>query len=83
MRQPVPSEKRLAMTLYYLAHRGLFAQLALMYSVGKSTAQAVVHSIVSAFRQHLVSESIRFPQGEELRQVVKDFECLAGLPQCA
>ena len=83
MRQPVPSEKRLAMTLYYLAHRGLFAQLALMYSVGKSTAQAVVHSTVSAFRQHLVSESIRFPQGEELRQVVKDFECLAGLPQCA
>ena len=77
---------RLAITLHFLVQGLSFAQLALMYSVGKSTAVAVVHDTIKQLRVHLVPKAIWFPSGRELDQVLLDFECLSGgggLPQCA
>ena len=83
-RAPVASDKRLAMTLRYFAQGITFAQLALMYGVGKSTAVLVVHDTIANLKQHMVNDSIRFPQGE-LEQVMMDFKHFSGggLPQCA
>lgn len=83
LRNPVPSDKRLAITLHYLSHGGTFAQLGLLFSVGRSTAAAVVHSTIKVFCEHMVDDSIMFPDGAELDQVIHDFEALACLPQCA
>ena len=85
-RLPVSSSKRLAITLHFLVQGLSFAQLALMYSVGKSTAVAVVHDTIKQLRVHFVPKAIWFPSGRELDQVLLDFECLSGgggLPQCA
>ena len=84
-RHPIPTDKRLAITLHFLAQGLSFAQLALMYGVGKSTAVAVVHDTVKHLRAHLVPDSIQFPKGRELEQVLVDFENLrgGGLPLCA
>jgi hypothetical protein len=51
--------------------------------VGKSTAGGIVHEVVQALKVTFVSRSIVFPVGPELDQVMKDFEALPGLPQCA
>ena len=83
MRSPLPSEKRLAITLHWLAHGLSFQQLALMYGIGKSTAVNVVHSTIEHLLEKLVPGAIKFPTGRDLHQVMKGFECLAGLPYCA
>ena len=79
--QAVPSEKRLAMTLHFLAHGLPYPQLALLYSIGKSTALHIVHETISVLNDNLLKNSIRFPDGEEQQHVLVDFEQLAGLPQ--
>ena len=70
------------MTLHFLAQGVSFSQLAVTYSVGKSTAVTVVHDTIRILMEHLVLDSIRFPTGQELEQVLVDFESLSGLPQC-
>jgi hypothetical protein len=42
----------------------------------------VVHQVVQVMKKVLVPMSVVFPTGEELRQVINDFEGLCGLPQC-
>ena len=85
LRMPVLSDKRLAMTIHYLAQGFTFSQLSLMYSVGHTTAVNVVHDTIDKLFSNFVRESIRFPAGDELGQVIADFEHLygGGLPQCA
>ena len=83
LRLSIPSDKRLAVTLHWLAHGLSFQQLALLYAVGKSTAVEIVHSTIAVLKRDLVPDSIRFPEGHELQQVITDFQHLAGLPQCA
>ena len=83
LRLSIPSDKRLAVTLHWLAHGLSFQQLALLYAVGKSTAVEIVHSTIAVLKRDLVPDSIQFPEGHELQQVITDFQHLAGLPQCA
>ena len=83
LRLSIPSDKRLALTLHWLAHGLSFQQLASLYAVGKSTAVNIVHSTIKVLKRDLVPDSVRFPEGQELEQVINDFEQLAGLSQCA
>ena len=82
-RLPVSSQKRIALTLHFLAHGGSFSQVALLYGIGKSTAWAVIVDTIAMLKEQLVKQSISFPKGEELVSVINDFENLAGVPQCA
>lgn len=82
IRCPVPFQKRFAIVIHWLAQDLSFTQLARIYCVGKSTAVCIVHLGVSVPREHLVPESILFPTGPELSQVICDFEALCGLPCC-
>ena len=83
LRRPVPYQKRIAILLHWLAHGLTFAQVAALYGIAKSTAVAIVHEGVSIPYQCLMAETILFPTGAELVQVVCDFESLCGLPRCA
>lgn len=69
------------MTIHYLAHGLTFSQLSLLYAVGKSTAVTIVHDTIAELKECLVPNSIKFPQGAELDQVISDFEALCSLPQ--
>lgn len=84
-RLPVPSDKRLAMTLQFLSHGLSYSQLALLYSVGHTTSVHIVHHTVDVLYHFLVPNCIQFPRGGELERVIEDFEHLSGggLPQCA
>ena len=46
-------------------------------------AISIVRSVVNTFVENLLKDSIRFPEGEELKSVLTDFEHLDSLPQCA
>ena len=83
MRNSVPSGKRLAMTILWLAHGLTYYQVAMLYGVGRTTAVNICQETVSQFYQHVVRDCIRLPEGSELDQVIVDMEDLAGLPQCA
>ena len=47
LRRPVPYQKRFAILLHWLAHLLMFAQVAALYGIAKSTAVAIVHEGVS------------------------------------
>ena len=74
MRQPIPYAKRMAVILHWLAQSVTFAQLATMYAIAKCTSIEIVR---------LVPDSIKFPSGSKLEQVIVDFEPLCGMPMCA
>lgn len=82
LRNPIAADKRFAITIHWLAHSSSFSELAVLYRVAKSTVVSIVHEGVDTLRHWLVPESILFPTGEELTQVISDFEALCGLPQC-
>lgn len=79
----MPAAKRLAILLHWLAHGNSYSEVAALYAVGKATVVAIVHNLVAALRQRLIPDSIRFPSGSELEQVIVDFKELCGVPMCA
>lgn len=83
MRRAIPAKKRLMITLHWLATGMRFKDLADSWAIGKSTAQVIVHQVVYALVEDVVTPSIVFPTGQELFKVMEDFEAEMGLPQCA
>ena len=79
----VPSHKRLAITLHWLANGNSYSQLARQHGIAKSTAVKIVHETVRALKMHMVPNSIRFPEGQELKRVMAEFESLSFLERCA
>ena len=82
LRRPLLPSKRLAIVLHWLAQANSYSELAAMYTVGKSTVVAIAHEGIAILREKLVPEAILFPTGQELDQVMVDFEALCGLPCC-
>ena len=83
LRRPLVPTKRIAIVLHWLAQASSFSELAALYAIGKSTVATIVHEGVTILRERLVPEVILFPTGQELDQVMVDFEALCGLPCCA
>ncbi|XP_065197210.1 uncharacterized protein LOC135828714 [Sycon ciliatum] len=81
-RASIPSHKRLAITLHWLAHGPTFRELARQYAIGKSTAVHIVHSTVDILFKDMAPRSIRFPEGKELKKTMQEFEDLAKLERC-
>ena len=82
-RQPITSHKRLALTLHWLSHGGTFAEVARLYAIGKSTAVSIVHHTISVLCSKVVTRSIRFPEGAQVRRTMQEFEELCHLERCA
>ena len=79
MRSPIAPEKRLAMTLHWLAHGLTFDMLGEIYHVGASTAHAVVHESIAASKDTQVTTCIKFPSGHQLDVTMAGFQAAAGL----
>ncbi|BDA44360.1 probable nuclease HARBI1 [Coccomyxa sp. Obi] len=82
LRNPVCSEKRLMITLHWLSTGLRFKDLADTWAIGTATAQMIVRQVVPAMDNCISHRSIVFPVGQELEQVMTDFETLMGLEQC-
>jgi hypothetical protein len=83
MTQPLSPEKRLAIVLHWLGQGSSYSELAALYAVGQSTVVSIVHNLNDELRQRLIPEAIHFPTGQELQQVMVDFEDLCGVSMCA
>ena len=82
-RKCIPSDKRLVMTLIWLAHGLHFKVLGQIFGVGTSTACNIVHDTIDAMARVLPSKYIKFPRGAALQSVIADFAEMDGLPGCA
>ena len=82
LRKAVPTDKRVALTLWFLATGADFRTIAHLFGVSKSTVSVVVRDVSSAILQ-LLPRYIRFPTGDALKEVVAGFKTEYGFPQCA
>ena len=82
MRKSIPAERRLALTLYYLASTAEYRTIAHLFGVSTSFVCICIKDVCEAINQRL-SRVIKFPQGEELVQVINNYEKKWGMPMCA
>lgn len=82
MRKAISAERRLALTLYYLASTAEYRTLAHLFGVSNSFVCIVVKDVCDAVNRRL-SRMIDFPQGEDLVQVMECYEKNWDIPMCA
>ena len=82
MRKSIPAERRLALTLYNLASTAEYRTIAHLFGVSTSFVCICIKDVCEAINQRL-SRVIKFPQGEELVQVINNYEKKWGMPMCA
>ena len=82
MRKSIPAERRLALTLYYMASTAEYRTIAHLFGVSTSFVCICIKDICKAINERL-SRVIKFPQGEELAQVINNYEKKWGMPMCA
>ena len=79
----ISTEKRVAVTLWCLATPTEYRTLAHLFGIARSTVCMIVHNTCKAIVDVLIKEYIRFPVGQDLKDVVSGFENKWGFPQCA
>ena len=82
MRKSIPAERRLALTLYYMASTAEYRTIAHLFGVSTSFVCICIKDVCEAINERL-SKVIKFPQGEELVQVINNYEKKWGIPMCA
>ena len=82
LRKAVPTDKRIALTLWFFATGADYRTIAHLFGMSKSTVSLVVKDVSSAILK-LLPRYIRFPTGDALREVVDGFKREYGFPQCA
>lgn len=82
LRRPVPVEKRVAVTLWWLATGSGYRTVAHLFGMGKSSVCEIVHEVCAALSA-LRSEYIKLPVGDQLRSIVHGYKTKWGFPQCA
>ena len=79
----VPSRKRIAITIYWLAHGSYYDDVHQVWGVHKTTVYSILHETVGVMEQQLFHATVKWPSDAETLQNMADFESLCGLPQCA
>jgi hypothetical protein len=82
MRTPLPSKKRLATVLYWLASGHSQTKLADHWVVGQSTVSGIIKEVIYGFCATLIPKLIKFPIREELLGVRTKFQKLCAMPCC-
>lgn len=82
LRRSIPTDKRVALTLWFLATGADYRTIAHLFGVSKSTVSLVIKDVSSAILR-LLPKYIRFPTGSVLKEVVAGFKRDYGFPQCA
>ena len=83
MRKAISVEKRVAITLWFLATPSEYRTIGHLFGVARSTVCIIVHSTMNAIVSVLLGKYIVFPTGQHLSTVINGFEMKWNFPQCA
>ena len=82
MRNAVPAKIRLAITLYFLASTAEYRTIANLFGVSPAFVCICVKEVCQAVWKCLPTV-VRFPEGENLLQIIQCYEEQWGFPMCA
>ena len=80
MREPVSTERRLAITLWKLATNIEYISISQLFGLGHSTVCSIVLETCKAITEILLPKYVRIPQGESCKEAINGFDHL-GFPQ--
>ena len=83
MRKAISVEKRVALTLWFLATGADYRTIGHLFGVAKSTVCVVTKEVCASIVSLLLPQYIQVPQGSTLKEVVRGFERDHDFPQCA
>ncbi|XP_033114488.1 protein ANTAGONIST OF LIKE HETEROCHROMATIN PROTEIN 1-like [Anneissia japonica] len=81
-RNPIPLDKRVAISLWRLATPDAYRTIGELFAVGTSSACVITHEICRVMQDHLLPSLIAFPRGENLQEVLEGFQHELNFPQC-
>ena len=81
--QPIPTEKRVAITVWRLATGCSYRTIQELFGVGRSTACSIVEEVTTAIDVTLRSTYLRPPNHQETVDIVRGFRDRWSFPQCA
>ena len=73
MRLAISAKRRLAITLYFFASTAEYKTFGNLFGVSRSFVCSCIREVCCAITKRL-SRVIRFPHGQELQQVINDYE---------
>ena len=82
MRRAISVERRVGITLWFLATPSEYRTIAHLFGVARSTACEIVHETCTAIVDCLLKQYIQFPSGARLDEVVDGFLNKWGVPMC-
>ena len=82
MRKAVSTEKRVAITLWFLSTGAHYRTIGHLFGVSKSMVCVVTKEVCAAIVEHLLPEYIKIPTGAALDENVKHFRLDHCFPQC-
>ena len=83
MRRAVSTEKRVAITLWFLATGADYRTIGHLFGVSKSTVCVVTKEVCVVIVERLLPDYIKMPTGTALKVVIEGFKNDLGFPQCA
>lgn len=82
LRNAIPVNKRLAITLWCLATCSEYRTIAHLFGVARCTVCVIVHDTCKAIVSRLQKIFIKFPCGEDLKTAAEGFKSKTGMIQC-
>jgi hypothetical protein len=83
MRTAIGVEQRLAITLWCLATCSEYRTIGHLFGVARCTVCVIVHDTCDAIVRVFLSAFIKFPTGDELKEVIDGFNSKWEMVQCA
>ena len=80
-RRAIPPPQRIAVALWRLATSVEYRTISHLFGIGRSTACEIVHEVTHAITQTLLPRYIQLPQGQDLDDVIREFESMKQFPQ--
>ena len=82
IRDSLPPEKKVAITLYYLKDQGSYLMTCNAFGVGKSTLSSVIKDVCRAINRRVGPNYLKLPTtNEEMSNLIEAFHKKFGLPQ--
>ena len=82
MRKAIPTEKRVALTLWFLATGADYRTISHLFGVSKSTVCVVTKQVCSSIVECLLPKYVKIPIGAALMEDIEGFKSNHGFPQC-
>ena len=82
MRKAIPTEKRVTLTLWFLATGADYRTISHLFGVSKSTVCVVTKQVCSSIVECLLPKYVKIPIEAALMENVEGFKSNHGFPQC-